>query len=239
MKYRLPILLLFGFNLVPYLLFAQENEAPKVTIIAPSENVSLKSSSIVPYSIAVSDKEDGNSEYDEINMNEVVLSVTFIHDASKTKKYVEKEVAPRSELLSLISSSNCFTCHSAKDKLIGPSFKVIADKYSLLHKNKSYLSQKISNGSKGVWGGEIMPAKPNLEKEDIEQILDWIFKNSQDSNYTYYTGTEGAFKTIHRPKKEAYKASYVLHALYTDHGLNESGEKSKKGTNTIVIEVGH
>jgi cytochrome c551/c552 len=41
----------------------------------------------------------------------------------------------------------------------------------------AYLSEKIRNGGKGVWGGggrSLMPAFLNLSKEEIRLLVDWI-----------------------------------------------------------------
>lgn len=215
----------------------QENAAPKVEINTPLENTKLEWNTVVPYRITIVDQEDGNSDYDEININEVVLSVTYFDDSSKVKNYVNEAVESRSHLLSLMASSNCFTCHKAKEKLIGPSFEEIANQYSPTPENKEYLTQKIRMGSTGVWSDEIMPAQPELKTDQIMQMLEWVFKNSQDPNYTFYSGTEGAFKTGERPNDEQNSAVYVLHAQYADHGINESPDQSKKGFHTLVLNV--
>lgn len=216
---------------------AQENNVPEVEIISPSKNITLNSASIIPYSISVSDKEDGSSEYDEINNNEVVLIVTHFSDTSQVKKYINETVSSRSNTLSVMASSNCFTCHKAKDKLIGPSFEEIANRYSPTLENKAYLTKKIRQGSRDVWSDIIMPAQPELEEEDISQILDWIFKNAQDPSFTFYTGTEGAIKVRKQEIGGLDKAIYVLLAQYTDHGLNGDLEKSKKGEHAVVFSV--
>ncbi len=231
------IILLFLFSLVFPLLSVQENTAPEVRIITPSDRAKIEWNSTIPYHISVSDKEDGNSEYEEINGNEVVLSVTYIADSTQVNSYIEKEVAARSEILSTMATANCFTCHSAKNRLIGPSFEEIVDRYDPVSENRDHLAQKIIQGSRGVWGDEIMPAQPELEKDKIVQILDWMFKNARDPNYTFYTGTEGAFKTRKGQRTKRHEAYYVLHAQYIDHGLNDSLGKSKKGFHTIVLNV--
>ena len=82
-----------------------------------------------------------------------------------------------------------------------------------------------------------MPAQPELEEEEISLMLDWIFKNAQDPNYTFYVGTEGAFKTKKQETDGLKKAAYVLHAQYIDKGLNGYPEKSKKGEHTVVLNV--
>lgn len=238
MENKLLFLLLYlGFILIPALQFAQENEQPKLEIISPSKNITLDGGSIIPYSISVSDKEDGSSEYDEINNNEVVLIVTHFSDTSEVKKYINETVSSRLNALSIMASSNCFTCHKAKDKLIGPSFEEIAKRYRPTLENKTYLIQKIRQGSRDVWSDIIMPAQPELEEEDISQILDWIFKNAQDPSFTFYTGTEGVIKIRKQEKEGLNKATYVLQSQYTDHGLNGDLEKSKKGEHAVVLSV--
>lgn len=233
----LSLLLFFCFTLVFSFRSVQENTAPKVKIISPTENVKLEWNTIIPYRISISDQEDGNSEYDEINSNEVLLTTTYFSDSSKVKKYIDETVSSRSDILSIMASSNCFTCHKAKDKLIGPSFEEIANRYRPTPENKKYLTQKISKGSSGVWTDEIMPAQPDLEIDKISQILDWIFKNSKDPNYSFYAGTAGVFKTREQPLNKPEKAVYVVHAQYSDHGLNDSPNKSKKGKHTVVWKV--
>jgi cytochrome c len=238
MRNKLPFVLLFFCSTLIFSFWSvQENNAPKVDIISPTENVKLQWNTLIPYRIAIVDQEDGNSEYDEINSNEVVLTVTYFSDSSEVKKYIRETVSSRSDALSTMASSNCFTCHKAKDKLIGPSFEEIANRYKPTPENKAYLTQKISEGSSGIWSDEIMPAQPEMETYKISRILDWIFKNAQDPNYTFYAGTEGALKTQERPMDKLKKAVYVLHAQYTDHGLDDSVGKSKKGKHTVVLNI--
>lgn len=231
------VLLFFCSSLIFSFWSVQENTTPKVEFISPTENVKLEWNTIVPYRITIVDQEDGNSEYDEINSNEVVLTLTYFSDSSEVEKYVNETVSSRSEALSTMASSNCFTCHKAKDKLIGPSFEEIANRYKPTPENKAYLTQKINKGSEGVWRDEIMPAQPELEIYKISQILDWIFENAQDPNYTFYSGIEGAFKTQEPTTNNPDKAVYVLHAQYTDHGLDDYPKKSKKGKHIIVLNV--
>lgn len=231
------VLLFFCSTLIFSFWSVQENTTPKVAITSPTENVKLEWNTVVPYIITIEDEEDGNSEYDEINSNEVILTLTYFSDSSDVEKYVDETVSSRSEALSTMASSNCFTCHKAKDKLIGPSFEEIANRYKPTPENIAYLTQKIRMGSKGIWSEEIMPAQPELETDKISQILDWIFENAQDPNYTFYSGIEGAFKTREPLTNNSGKAVYVLNAQYTDHGLNDYPKKSKKGKHTVVLNV--
>jgi len=234
-KYFFPLfalcsVLLFSYSLV------QENTVPEIRIISPDVNEKLPRNSLVPYNIEISDKEDGYSEYDEIDENKVLLTVAYFSDSLDIKKK-KKEVVEKSELLPVIQSATCFTCHKIEGKLIGPSFSEISKRYNPTEENKTYLIEKISRGSQGVWSDEIMPAQPKLEKESISQILDWVFKNAQSSNYSFYSGTEGTFKTVGPSGDKSEKEIYLLYAQYTDRGLDNHPKSSKKGKHIVVLNI--
>ena len=60
----------------------QENKPPVVKIIAPTANSTFTWNSMIPYTIHVSDDEDGDSEYDEINPTEVLMVVEYLKSPS-------------------------------------------------------------------------------------------------------------------------------------------------------------
>lgn len=74
--------------------------------------------------------------------------------------------------LILINNSDCNVCHKQSEKLIGPSYSQIAIKYD--EKNRDFLVDNIIKGSNGVWGEIIMPAHPNLKREEVAQMVDYI-----------------------------------------------------------------
>lgn len=74
----------------------------------------------------------------------------------------------------LISGSDCRSCHSDQQKLVGPSYMDVAAKYEANDKNRSYLVSKIKEGGVGVWGQVPMPAHPDLSKEDTGKMVDYI-----------------------------------------------------------------
>ena len=49
----------------------------------------------------------------------------------------------------LIETSDCLACHSMDEKMIGPSYRDIAAKYS--EKDIEMLASKIIEGGSGVW----------------------------------------------------------------------------------------
>ena len=69
---------------------------------------------------------------------------------------------------------DCKSCHKEDGVSIGPSFKRVAEKYAGDKKASAYLSQKIMKGGSGVWGDVAMSAHPDLAKNDMEQIVEYI-----------------------------------------------------------------
>ena len=72
-----------------------ENSPPEVVIIKPTPNDRFFWNTIIQYNIRVTDKENGKSEYDEINAREVLLEVSYWPDAASAKSYTDrKKISP-------------------------------------------------------------------------------------------------------------------------------------------------
>lgn len=72
----------------------------------------------------------------------------------------------------LVEASDCMACHNAKERMIGPSYKIIAGKYS--EKDIETLSSKIIEGGSGVWGSVPMQAHPQVSKEEARKMVEYI-----------------------------------------------------------------
>lgn len=75
---------------------------------------------------------------------------------------------------SLITASDCMTCHKDDAKLIGPSYKEVAAKYENTPENIDLLADKIIKGGQGVWGEVPMAPHPNISKEDAKKMAQYI-----------------------------------------------------------------
>jgi cytochrome c len=208
----------------------QQNTAPVVKIINPKNKVVVNTAAPVNYSITVSDKEDGDSKYDEINVKEVLLAVKYVSDTTKLMALMNEPMQKDAAGLVAVRTSNCFNCHNFNNKLIGPSFNDIGKKYAVNAANTALLQKHILEGSTGVWGNVSMPSHPELNKEQAASMVDWILQIAADTNTDYYIGTTGSFQI------PAYKkGAYVLTASYTDHGLENDSSQRLKGEDKIVI----
>lgn len=74
----------------------------------------------------------------------------------------------------LLQANACTACHAADVKIVGPSFKDIAEKYRGRTDAHEYLAGKIRAGGQGVWGAIPMPPQTQLSAADTETIARWL-----------------------------------------------------------------
>lgn len=77
----------------------------------------------------------------------------------------------------LIETSDCMACHHISEKMIGPSYKEIAAKYS--EKDIETLASKIIEGGSGVWGNVPMQPHPQFSKEDAKKMVEYILSQKK------------------------------------------------------------
>jgi cytochrome c len=74
----------------------------------------------------------------------------------------------------LAKSKNCVACHHVERKMIGPSYKAMAERYGKDEAAIQPLREKIVKGGGGVWGPMPMPPQPNVSAEEAEALVKWI-----------------------------------------------------------------
>lgn len=210
----------------------EDNTPPVVKIINPKNNSAFAWNTRIPYTITVSDQEDGESKYDEITNNEVFLEVEYIADTSRVTELLNQPVQSDPVGLAAIKKSNCLNCHAFDAKLIGPSFLEISERYTPTPSNIDILVQRIREGSSGIWGNVVMPTHPELSVEETEDIVHWILENAAKPNTSYFIGTEGSFQ-LKPPASSPQTGIFVLKATYTDHGAADA--PPSKGQDLIMI----
>lgn len=77
----------------------------------------------------------------------------------------------------IIETLDCSGCHAVSERMIGPSYKEIAGKYS--DKDVELLASKIIEGGSGVWGGVPMSAHPQVSKEDATKMVKYILSQKK------------------------------------------------------------
>ena len=77
--------------------------------------------------------------------------------------------------LDLVAKNDCLTCHKVDEKLIGPPYRDVANKYAGQSDTVvAYLAHKILKGGTGVWGQVPMAAHPNLSEDDATALAKYV-----------------------------------------------------------------
>ncbi|SDL60155.1 PQQ-dependent sugar dehydrogenase [Kriegella aquimaris] len=75
----------------------------------------------------------------------------------------------------LLLGETCLTCHRPDEKIIGPSFDQIAERYAKDNNALDSLAKRIINGGTGNWSGNIiMPANAHLSEEEARALAGYI-----------------------------------------------------------------
>lgn len=82
--------------------------------------------------------------------------------------------ASASNIADLAKASGCYSCHANGEKVVGPAFAAIADKYKDDKDAAASLAQSIQNGSRGKWGRVPMPGHPSLSPTDLRALSQWV-----------------------------------------------------------------
>jgi len=82
----------------------------------------------------------------------------------------------------LIAKSDCLACHKIAEKLVGPAYMAVAQKYPQDQNSLNTLSQKIISGGTGVWGTVPMAPHPAIAVADANKMIKYILTlNSSDT----------------------------------------------------------
>ena len=80
--------------------------------------------------------------------------------------------------LQLAQQKNCLTCHTLNNKIVGPSWRAISEKYKG-QDVKATLIDKVQNGGQGSFGAVAMPANASkISVDETAYLVDWLLKGA-------------------------------------------------------------
>lgn len=174
------------------------NTPPTLAFESPLDGSFYAPGNPIEYQLHLSDQQDGDSLKDTTPFATTVVTLAPLSRA-----------APG---LSTIRASDCFNCHHATQKLIGPSFNDIAIRYKDDHAAFDQSVTRVISGSTNAWGDIPMLPHPNLTRNEVGSMIRWIYALSEESAPEVSRGAEGA---INLPSQNQ---TLELSANYTDAG---------------------
>lgn len=97
--------------------------------------------------------------------------------AAPVAAVVKTAASGSASVMPLLQKNACVACHGMDSKLVGPSFKDIANKYKDRADAVNYLSGKIKAGGQGAWGAIPMPPQA-LSAAESAQISQWLVQGA-------------------------------------------------------------
>jgi cytochrome c len=74
----------------------------------------------------------------------------------------------------LAQDKACLACHQVDKKLVGPSYKEIAKKYTGNKTAEAALIKKVREGGTGVWGQIPMPPNTGVNEKEAQILVKWV-----------------------------------------------------------------
>lgn len=212
------------------------NDPPIVNWVLENQNKSFYFlGDTINFAVNVVDKEDGSLKENEIQSSQVLVNIEQTNYGEEGFKEIldplknlPAHVPFQSAVAAnIINSSDCKSCHSGIEELIGPSYKQISDKYHDNQEDKKYLIDKIMKGGNGVWDAKMaMPAHPDLNEVQAGYLVEYIFSLKGNKEQKHFP-LSGEF-LIQLPDDESTKIKlgfgssnsrkYLFRASYLDNG---------------------
>jgi cytochrome c len=203
------------------------NEPPVVNVSVTSGNSSFFfPGKTIAYKVSVNDKEDGSLANKRIAASQVSVSANYLSEGYNLTAIAQKQqgvdaTARFAAGIALINKSDCKSCHSTKEKVLGPSFIAVAKKYKNDPAAVAMLSKKIKAGGAGNWGDAQMPAHPALSNNDLNSIVKYIISLATPQKAQKSLPVTGTYSTS-VPKGDNDNGSYIFRAAYTDRGTKSA-----------------
>jgi cytochrome c551/c552 len=78
----------------------------------------------------------------------------------------------------LLNANGCTGCHALSERVVGPSFREVAQRYAGDASASAKLPAKIRNGGQGTWGQVPMPPNPGLSEADLRALVSWVLQQN-------------------------------------------------------------
>ena len=90
-----------------------------------------------------------------------------------------KSAATDTDMRGLAKQNNCLACHGLQNRIVGPGFNEIANRYKAEPAVVARLVEKVRNGGSGSWGSSAMPAQRHVGEEEIKSLIKWILAGAK------------------------------------------------------------
>ena len=212
------------------------NDPPELAITINPNDSTYSSTKKINYSVYVNDKQDGNSKTGGIRAEQVKVTFDYIpqgKDMVKATLGHQNNVVPEGR--KLIDGSDCKACHAENEKVNGPSYIEIAERYTSKH--VGYLVSKIIKGGTGVWGETLMSAHPQLSPNETEKMVKYILSLKPNKGKPQKNLPLQGVIEFKEHIGEDNQGVYVLMASYQDQGNSKLADSQLSAQAQVIFKA--
>ncbi len=194
------------------------NARPEVVFLSPRDGDFFTPGQPIRYQLLVRDREDGTSDVEQAEeegwelIESQAPSRLFVEAIPQISEASSEALHPG---LALIRKSDCFNCHAANRRLVGPSFLEIADKYRNDPHQLEKSVARVREGSTGVWGKIGMLPHQQHTAGEVTQMVEYVYSVTAGTSNPSAQGFSNELPTAE------VAGSLRLEATYTDLGRDE------------------
>ena len=102
-------------------------------------------------------------------------AVVQAYDVRPETREQAQEADAETAMSKLAADKGCLACHQVDKKVVGPSYKDVANKYRTDKTAEAKLVKKVLEGGTGVWGQVPMPPnKASVNEKDATSLVKWV-----------------------------------------------------------------
>ncbi|WP_158994862.1 c-type cytochrome [Mucilaginibacter sp. L196] len=126
--------------------------------------------SFIIFGLALAISACGNNKSSNSSGTDTTATTTTTTSSSQNTSVAVKDTLGEA----LIQKNDCLTCHKLDQKIIGPAYIDVANKYTASPAVIDTLANKIIKGGSGNWGNIAMSPHPNLSMTDAQDMVRYI-----------------------------------------------------------------
>jgi cytochrome c len=126
--------------------------------------------SFIIFGLALAISACGNNKSKNSSGTDTTVTTTTTTSSTQNASVAVKDTLGAA----LIEKNDCLTCHKLDQKVIGPAYTDVANKYTASPAVIDTLANKIIKGGSGNWGNIAMSPHPNLSMTDAQDMVKYI-----------------------------------------------------------------
>lgn len=187
------------------------NQKPQLAInIAGNQSMYFEEEP-VKYNVSIDDDQ-------ELNKNNITIIKQMAGGTIEQLGHLNSTSTSIAE--SIISASDCQSCHKRDTTSIGPSYAAVSLRYKENKDAPLFLAEKIRLGGSGNWGEGAMAAHPTITDTEAMMISDWILSLANDEDKALDLLPQKGQVTIKYDKSRDWERNAFIRATYTDVPTN-------------------